>query len=69
MNETSYKCPVCKGNLSAFPGDYFHPGDSKFGVKLECTNRVCPAQEVMGHGTNEKNAYEVITDRFKGYVV
>lgn len=68
MNEITLKCPVCKGKLRAFPGDYFHPGDPKFGVKLECPNVDCDAQEVMGHGKNEKEAFEVITDRFKGHV-
>lgn len=65
MNETTYKCPICQGNLSAFPGDRFHPNDPKFGVKLECANMTCPCPEVMGHGKNEKDAYEIIIERFK----
>lgn len=68
MNETSYKCPVCKGNLVSQPGSKTHPNDEKYGFTVFCPHLTCPAQEVMGHGKNDKEAFEVITDRFKGLV-
>jgi len=64
MNETEYKCPVCSKNLNSSPGDYFHPGDAKFGVTVYCPHLNCSAQEVAGHGKNVKDAFEVVTDKF-----
>lgn len=68
MNETTYKCPVCQGFLVSQLGNTLHPGDPKFGVGLHCPHVTCPAQEVAGHGKNEKEAFEVVTDKFKGRV-
>jgi hypothetical protein len=49
-------------------GNVIHPGDPKFGVGLHCPHVTCPAQEVQGHGDNEKHAFEIVTDRFKNLV-
>lgn len=68
MNETQYKCPVCGQSLFSYPGDYMHPNDPKFGMYVVCPHRDCPAQEVAGHGKNEKEAMEVVTDKFKNHV-
>jgi hypothetical protein len=68
MKETKYPCPVCKGMLVAQIGNVIHPGDPKFGVGLHCPHVTCPAQEVQGHGDNEKHAFEIVTDRFKNLV-
>jgi len=68
MIETSYKCPVCQGPMSAEAGDFLHPGDPKFGMYVFCPSLTCPAQEVAGHGRNEKDAFEVVTDKFKGHL-
>lgn len=68
MNETLFKCPVCQGSLKSSPGDYLHPNDPKFGMYVYCPSLQCPAQEVCGHGKNEKEAFEVVTDKFKGHV-
>lgn len=68
MNETQYKCPVCAGFLSAELGEQIHPGNPEYGVTLTCHSKTCPAQEVMGHGKNEKDAFGIVTDRFKNIV-
>jgi hypothetical protein len=68
MKETTYKCPVCQGFLTSQIGNILHPEDLKFGVGLHCPHLTCPAQEVMGHGNNEKHAFEIVTDRFKNLV-
>jgi len=68
MNETKYPCPVCKGMLSAEIGESVHPGNPDYGITLTCHHVSCPAQEVMGHGNNEKAAFEIVTDRFKNLV-
>lgn len=60
-----FPCPVCKWPLAQLAGEKLHPGDPKFGVTLTCMNLKCPPQEVMGHGSNAKNAYEVVLQRFK----
>jgi uncharacterized Zn finger protein (UPF0148 family) len=68
MNETQYQCPVCKKPLFSYFGDYMHPNDAKFGTYVVCPHLDCPAQEVAGHGKNEKEAMEVVTDKFKNHV-
>ena len=61
-----YKCPLCNSKLGVVAGEKMHPGDSDYGYTLYCMNMVCPSQEVMGHGKNEKEAYEVIHAKFVG---
>ena len=68
MKETTYKCPVCNGFLHAEFGTQINPGNPDFGVTIDCKSKTCPAQEVMGHGDNEKKAFEIVTDRFKNLV-
>lgn len=62
----SYECPICKVELTAVDGERMHPGDRNYGVMLYCFNVKCGAQEVMGHGSKEKDAYEVVTAKFVG---
>lgn len=64
MNE--YKCPLCKSVLVGMVGGKGHENDSHYGYSLFCLDKGCPAQEVMGHGKNEKEAYEVIYAKFIG---
>jgi hypothetical protein len=44
------------------PGHQLDPHD---GVTVYCANPDCPAQEVFGHARNEKEAFEIIEDRYK----
>lgn len=59
-----YECPLCKSELEGMAGEKQHPGDVKYGYSLYCVNVKCGAQEVMGHGDKEKDAYEVIRTKF-----
>jgi hypothetical protein len=52
---------MCLEFLFAIPGTRLNPKD---GITLNCENLECPAQQVMGHGKNEKDALEVITQKF-----
>lgn len=42
-----------------------HPGDSDFGITLYCNNKQCTAQEVVGHGDNARQAYDVVLAKYK----
>jgi len=64
--EMSYKCPLCQSELVGMVGCKGHENDLNYGYSLFCLNRGCPAQEVMGHGNKEKDAYEVIHAKFIG---
>lgn len=63
MTETNFPCPVCKCKLRAQPGNQLSP---KEGVTVFCAapSEICAAQEVTGHGDNEKKAYEIIQQKF-----
>ncbi len=61
-----YSCPMCGAELVESFGNQVFPGDRKHGVTLTCPSYTCPAQEVMGHGDNAKEAFEVITHKYKG---
>jgi hypothetical protein len=61
MEKTKFSCPMCSQMLYAIPGTRLNPKD---GVTLNCENLSCPAQQVQGHGKNEKDAFEVITQKF-----
>ena len=52
-------CPVCGNPTLAM--------DDATGVKVWCGqgSDVCPPQDVSGHGRNDKDAYETLTDKFK----
>ena len=65
MRDTLHKCPVCAGPMNATDGDTLHPLDPKFGVFVYCPNWQCPAQECMGHGKSEKEAFEIVTQKYK----
>lgn len=52
-----YECPVCKGEMVVGDGDGVDP---KNGVTIFCPHTGCPAQEVFGHGGNEKEAWQTI---------
>ena len=62
--KTTYKCPLCNVELVGMEGCKGHENDLNYGYSLFCLNRGCPAQEVMGHGNKEKDAYEVIMAKF-----
>lgn len=61
-------CPLCGTELMAVDGDRIHENDSKYGVTVWCPAAyptVCPAQEVMGHGNNVRDAYAVVLAKYK----
>jgi hypothetical protein len=60
-----YYCPLCDAKLVTSLGNLLHPGDVKFGYMLFCPSRLCPAQEVSGHGGTVKEAFEIIQHKFK----
>jgi len=53
-------CPACKKPMTSSPGTQLNPKD---GVTVWCPHRDCPAQEMSGHGTTEKAAYQVVISR------
>jgi hypothetical protein len=57
-------CPVCKKEMDMGLGTAVHPGDSKYGVVVYCPHLDCPAQEVSGHGKDEKDAYRIVKEKF-----
>ena len=61
-------CPLCKTGLIEQIGNVMHPEDPKFGIGLHCPGlypSVCSAQEVMGHGSNRREALLVIQEKYK----
>lgn len=67
-NPVIFPCPVCKVPLSFTYGHSIHPNDPKFGVTLWCASKRCPASEVVGHGDDDKRAYEVIKHKFSWFL-
>jgi hypothetical protein len=59
-----HTCPICQSELAGMDGEKMHPGDKNYGYSLFCLNLDCSAEEVMGHGKNDKEAYEVILAKF-----
>ena len=57
-------CPLCDAEFVGTDGETMHPGDPNYGRTLACPNTDCPAQEVMGHGDNDKQAFEVIKQKY-----
>lgn len=55
-----YNCPVCSAEMTVGHSEK-GPVD---GVYIWCRNDKCTAQEVMGHGDKEKDAWEVVQQRF-----
>ena len=64
MNDN--KCPVCKVPMVGMDGEKMHPDDKNYGYTLYCVNSQCTAEEVFGHGDNEKKAYEVVVAKYGG---
>ena len=65
-----FHCPLCKAQLAQMPGDIMHPNNEDYGVTVWCPNQDCkteagePCQEVMGHGTNAQNAFDILKDKY-----
>jgi len=55
-----YNCPVCQGEMNVGTSEK----GSADGIYIWCRNDKCTAQEVMGHGEKEKDAWEVVQQRF-----
>ena len=47
-------------------GEKMHPGNKNYGYTWFCVNLGCPAEEVFGHGDNEKKAYEIVMSKYGG---
>jgi hypothetical protein len=60
----NFNCPLCDAELVGTDGEKMHPGNPAYGRTLECPNTKCMAQEVMGHGDNDKQAFEVIKQKY-----
>lgn len=58
------KCPICGSEMQGMDGEKMHPNDKNYGYTLFCVNMDCTAQEVMGHGDNEKKAYEIVVAKY-----
>jgi transcription elongation factor Elf1 len=61
ITPTKFNCPICDASLVSQPGQVLDPND---GVTLFCPNLRCDAQEVFGHARNEKEAFEIIKDKY-----
>lgn len=63
MKNNGLKCPICGNEMITLPGHKLDPND---GVTVRCENERCPTYEnVEGHGSNEKNAYEIACMKYK----
>ena len=63
MKSDLYKCPVCKQTLDWMYGDpQMHPNNKEYGVSIFCNNMECGMSD-LGHGNNEKNAFEVFQNK------
>ena len=68
-NKTSFECPVCSEMMESYNGDGNNPSN---GYMVVCNNKDChdgdirPHENVYGHGTTEKNAYEIAKQKFGG---
>lgn len=61
MSTMNYQCPICSGAMVVSQGSGLNPQD---GVTIWCPHLNCPAQEVSGHGGNEKEAWGVVQAKF-----
>jgi len=63
-----FKCPICDQPMVVSIGTKVNRKD---GVTLWCSTPYgdgpgqCSAQEVAGHGNNEKSAHEVVLQKYK----
>ena len=55
------KCPLCSAEMSVVNGTSMNAHD---GVTVYCPSKKCPAQEVFGHGKDEKTAWESVLLKF-----
>ena len=62
----NFNCPLCKSKLEGMYGEKMHPGNKNYGYTWFCVNLGCPAEEVFGHGDNEKKAYEIVMSKYGG---
>lgn len=58
--KSGYQCPICDIDLSLYMGEATNP---KNGITLICENMGCKWKEVMGHGKDEKGAFEIIKQK------
>jgi hypothetical protein len=61
VSKTEFKCPICQGVLLSQAGTQMFANE---GITVWCPWRTCPAGEVSGHGRNEKQAFEIIIEKF-----
>lgn len=54
-------CPLCESQLAVGKGTQLDPSD---GITVWCPNHQCPAQEVSGHGSNEKAAFQIVKEKY-----
>ena len=59
-----YNCPICSEEMVESAGDGVTMGDPKLGAFLICRNMKCSAQDVSGHGSNVKDAWRVVQEKF-----
>lgn len=60
------KCPICGIEMDGMEGHKMYPNNKEYGYTLYCLNMGCSAEEVFGHGKNEKEAYEVVMAKYGG---
>ena len=58
--EPEFNCPICNFKLNSCIGSK----TNKSGISMWCPNLECRAQEVIGYGTSEKAAFEIIIDKY-----
>lgn len=62
MPQLIYKCPICELEMEVVVGDRINPNN---GITVICNRKECPSMEtVIGHGTNEKNAYDIACQKY-----
>ena len=62
MEKSNFNCPVCTIPMIVVNGTQINHAD---GITVVCTNAACASNEnVYGHGSNEKNAYEIACQKF-----
>ena len=66
--KSSFLCPICKKPMTIINGTEVSPTN---GVTIYCDTpygkglNQCKAQEVVGHGKNEKHAYEIVIQKYE----
>ena len=58
-------CPICEQPLLKSIGDAIHPGSVEHGMTLYCAHVPCEAQEVFGHGANERECMTIVLSKYK----